>query len=262
VNASHLTPVEEASTVTRLTSLIAPESVRGRADEIVQRISEAIHLGLLNEGDRLPSEIDLAAQFGVAAMTIRESLAALRDAGLVETRRGRTGGSFIQRPRGATVDQVRRKLSAMTISELRDLTDEHQAIAGQAARLAAERGSPANVRRLFALTEQLGAAATQVDRVRADCRFHVEIAVASQSIRLTRREVELQAELSELLWLPSAGESEVAVATDAHHAIAAAVLAEDAPEARRLAEEHVTANLRRLSQLRLSLADPDGSMEA
>lgn len=48
----------------------------------------------------------------------------------------------------------------MSASDLRDLFDEHTAIAGQAARLAAERAAPYTVRRLFALTDQLDAATT------------------------------------------------------------------------------------------------------
>ena len=78
----------------------------------------------------------------------------------------------------------------MTVSELRDLVDEHVAIAGQAARLAAERASAVNVRRLFASHRAAAARATTLgDRIRADSRFHIELAIASQSERLTRREV-------------------------------------------------------------------------
>ncbi len=242
-------------TTARLASLIAPETVRGRADEIAQRIGEAIQLGLLNDGDRLPSEVDLAAQFGVAAMTIRDALATLRDEDLLETRRGRSGGSFVRRPQELPTAALRSRLQTMTISDLRDLSDEHEAIAAQSARLAAERAASANVRRLFALTEQLGAATTQAARVRADCRFHIELAVAAQSLRLTRDEVSLQAEISGILWLPPTTDSHLATMIDSHHAIAAAVLAEDADHAERLARAHVATDLRRLTELRLKLDD-------
>ncbi|MFB9764712.1 FadR/GntR family transcriptional regulator [Nocardioides kongjuensis] len=238
-----------------LTPLISPSAVGGRADEVVQRISEAIHLGLLGDGERLPSEVELAAQFGVAPMTMRDALAALRAEGLVETKRGRSGGSFVRRPSSPPVGPVRQRLVAMTISGLRDLVDEHQGVAGQAARLAAERASASNARRLFALTEQLGSAMTPGDRVRADCRFHIEVAVASQSSRLTRREVGLQAEVSGMLWLlPEAG-VDVTAHVEEHHAIAAAVLAEDGAEARRLAEQHVAGVLRLLTAAHLRLID-------
>jgi GntR family transcriptional repressor for pyruvate dehydrogenase complex len=238
-----------------LTPLLSPAAEGGRADEVVQRISEAIHLGLLADGEKLPAEVELAAQFGVAPMTMREALAALRADGLVETRRGRHGGSFVQRPQSPPVGPLRQRLSTMTISGLRDLVDEHQAVAGQTARLAAERAAAANVRRLFMLTDQLGSATNLGDRIRADCRFHIELAVASQSARLTRREVRLQAEVSGMLWLPPESEADVAATVEEHHAIAAAVVAEEGDEARRLAEAHVSGNLRRLTDHHLRLLE-------
>lgn len=244
--------------VSALSPLIGPVTSTTRADELVQRIVEAIHLGLLNDGDQLPVEVELARQFGVAPMTARDALAELRRRGLVQTRRGRRGGSFVTRPDGPPVDYLRDRLTQLTVSELRDLADEHVAIAGQAARLAAERSSAVNVRRLFGLTEQLGRATTLGDRIRADCRFHIELAIASHSERLTRREVAMQAEVSGLLWLPVGPPVDVNRMVAEHHAIAAAVVSEDADKARRLAEEHVDGSLRRLVTLHLLLSDQDG----
>lgn len=237
-----------------LSPLVASEASVGRADEIVQRITEAIHLGLLDDGERLPVEIDLAAQFGVAPMTVREALATLREQQLVETRRGRSGGSFIRRPASPPVDQLIQRLSRMSASDVRDLFDEHTAIAGQAARLAAERAAPYAVRRLFALTDQLGAAGTLGDRIRADSRFHIQVAVASQSARLARREATLQAEVAGLIWLPAEPEVDVARYVQEMHAIATAIAAENPDDARRLAEQHVMGQLARLTQVNLDLS--------
>lgn len=236
-----------------LDPLLAPAMVGGRADEVVQRISEAIHLGLFDDGERLPVEVDLAAQFGVAPMTVREALASLREQDLVETRRGRSGGSFVRRPAAPPVEPLRQRLVSMSSSALRDLVDEHQSVTGQSARLAAQRASSVNVRRLFGLTEQLRTATSGGDRIRADCRFHIELAVAAQSSRLTRREVGLQAEISGLLWLPIGPPVDLDAIVEEHHAIASAVVAEDAEGARRLAEDHVAASLRRLTALHLEL---------
>ncbi|KWX20568.1 MULTISPECIES: FadR/GntR family transcriptional regulator [Mycolicibacterium] len=242
-----------------LSPLVAPEAPVGRADEIVQRITEAIHLGLLDDGERLPVEVDLAAQFGVAPMTVREALATLREQELVETRRGRSGGSFVRRPAGPPVDQLAARLSAMSASDLRDLFDEHTAIAGQAARLAAERAAPYVVRRLFAFTDQLDSATTLGDRIRADSRFHIEVAVASQSARLARREANLQAEVAGLIWLPIGPPIDVGAYVEELHAIAAAVAAENPLEARRLAEDHVMGQLPRLTSVHLDLTTQESA---
>jgi GntR family transcriptional repressor for pyruvate dehydrogenase complex len=244
-------------------SLISPLAAAGRAEEVVQRVSQAIQLGLFVDGEQLPPETEFAAQLGVSAMTLREALATLRQQGLVETRRGRTGGTFVRRPASPPVAVLRERLRGMTASSLRDLIDEQFAVSGAAAKLAAARASEADVRRLYALVRELSAASSLGSRIRADSRFHIEVAQASKSERLTRLEVGLQAQLGEMLWLPSepAGTTAVTggaelpdhVAESAEHAaIADAIAAEDGDMARMLAERHVERHLRRLTALRLA----------
>jgi DNA-binding FadR family transcriptional regulator len=246
-------------------SLISPLASAGRAEEVVQRVSQAIQLGLFVDGEQLPPEAEFAAQLGVSAMTLREALATLRQQGLVETRRGRTGGTFVRRPASPPVAVLRERLRGMTTSSLRDLVDEQFAVSGAAARLAAARASGADLRRLYTLVRQLSVAPSLGSRIRADSRFHIEIAQASQSERLTRLEVGLQTQLGELLWLPPepAGATAVPGPTDPldhlavsaeHAAIADAISAEDGDRARMLAEGHVARNLRRLTALRLAMA--------
>ncbi len=53
----------------------------------------------LEAGDRLPSEVDIAAALGVSRMTLRQGLGAVESKGLLERRRGRFGGNFVARPR-------------------------------------------------------------------------------------------------------------------------------------------------------------------
>src|SRR5258707_14705302 len=68
----------------------------GNAFEItVARLAQAIKLGLVAEGERLPSERDLAERLQVSRVTLREAIRALREAGYLESRRGRTGGTFV-----------------------------------------------------------------------------------------------------------------------------------------------------------------------
>ena len=252
-------------------ALISPLAAAGRAEEVVQRVSQAIQLGLFVDGEQLPPETEFAAQLGVSAMTLREALATLRQQGLVETRRGRTGGTFVRRPAFPPVAGLRERLRGMSTSSLRDLIDEQFAVSGAAAKLAAARASGADVRRLYTLVRQLSGASSLGSRIRADSRFHIEVAQASQSERLTRLEVGLQTQLAELLWLPPepapattvTQATEVTVATEVldhvavaaeHAAIADAIAAEEGDTARMLAERHVQGNLGRLTALRLALA--------
>jgi len=246
-------------------SLISPLAAAGRADEVVHKVSQAIQLGLFLDGEQLPPETEFAAQLGVSAMTLREALATLRQQGLVETRRGRTGGTFVRRPAAPPLGILRERLRGMTTSALRDLIDEQFAVSGAAAKLAADRASGGSVRRLHVYVHQLSRATSLGSQIRADSRFHIEVAIASHSERLTRLEVGLQTQLADLLWLPpeatddagfpgSAGLLDPVAAAAEHAAIADAIGAENSELARVLAERHVEANLRRLTALRLSMA--------
>lgn len=235
-------------------SLISPLNAGGRVEEVVERISRAIMLGLVVDGEQLPTEVNFAHQLGVSPMTLREALAILRQQGLVETRRGRNGGTFVRRPANPPLDALEERLRSTTVSELRDFTDEQFAVCGAAALLAAERASGANVRRMLHLVEQLAAAEGVGDRIKADSRFHLEIAMASQSERLTRLEVALQAELTPMLWLPLEAQTSTDDVVAEHHAIATAIAEEDGERARALAERHVQRNLRRLIELHLIVA--------
>ncbi|GAA3541141.1 GntR family transcriptional regulator [Nocardioides daeguensis] len=236
--------------------LIAPLGATGRADEVAVRISEAIQLGLLTDGERLPPEAEFAQQFGVSPVTLREAIATLRERGLIETRRGRTGGSFVRRAAEPDEKPDVARLRGMSATALRDLADEHLAIATTAATLAAERASEASVKRILQFAQQLEQATSRGDRMKADSRFHIEVAIATRSERLTRREVALQAETIGLLWTSHLPESDVVAQHEEHLAIATAISKEDGEVAGELAHKHVTNNLKRLTAAYLSLTRP------
>src|SRR3954454_14502521 len=75
----------------------------GNAFEItVARLAQAIRLGLVAPGDRLPPERDLAERLRVSRVTLRQAIGALREAGYLESRRGRAGGTFVVYQGGLT----------------------------------------------------------------------------------------------------------------------------------------------------------------
>jgi GntR family transcriptional repressor for pyruvate dehydrogenase complex len=237
----------------RARTLFAPLEAGGRAETVARRLVQAITLGLLLDGERLPAESQLARQFGVSPVTLREALAMLRDMGLVETRRGRQGGSFVRAPASAQEAQVEAMLRLLSVHELRDIGDHRAAVAGAAARLAAQRAQDGDVATLREHTGRLHAAQSRTERRRADARIHIEIAAAAQSPRLTQEEMSLWSEVGDLVWLPVADGQTAAIA-DEHDAIVAAIAHHDAGQARALTEQHVLAETARLVDLRLQLA--------
>lgn len=64
-------------------------------DLIISQIRDAVLSGRLKPGDRLASEKELVAQFDVSKATLREALRALEVMGLVESRKGASGGVYI-----------------------------------------------------------------------------------------------------------------------------------------------------------------------
>ncbi|MFZ7127677.1 MAG: FadR/GntR family transcriptional regulator [Desulfobacterales bacterium] len=73
--------------------LIKPRSL---CDDVIREIKKAILSGIYPVGAPLPSETDLAGQFGVSRPVVREALRSLQSRGYVEIRRGTKGGAFVR----------------------------------------------------------------------------------------------------------------------------------------------------------------------
>jgi GntR family transcriptional regulator, transcriptional repressor for pyruvate dehydrogenase complex len=235
-----------------------PEGL-GRADQVSYQIETAILMGILTEGDRLPTESVLAAELGISPITLRQSLAALRTKGLIETSRGRSGGSVIRRQIDLTDTQLRHKLRETSTEALRDLGDLGAAIASMSARLAASRADPQNVEHLDDLAKRHSESGDERERRRMDSRFHVAVSIASQSSRLTSAALQLEAELMTLWWAhPAEAGSDGMLAKD-HAAIVDAIRARDADAAATAAERHSRTETEYLIEQHLRLTmTPEG----
>jgi DNA-binding FadR family transcriptional regulator len=236
-------------------TILGTGQTSGRAEQVAQRLGEAIRLGLILDGERLPSEVQLSEQLGIATVTLREALAALREQGLIVTRRGRGGGTFARSPQVELPDSPPLRLLDFSTHDIRELGDHRSAISGMAAQLAAQRALPEEIANLYRQVERLRAAATASHRRRADTQFTIEVAAAAQSSRLAREELALRAEVGDLLWLErSDADHEVSARSRAE--LVDAIRRSDPQRSRELAERHVAADTRRLLAARLELGDP------
>ncbi len=73
------------------------ETSRALSVQIAESIRDAIVAGTLIVDERLPSEAELAAKFGVSRPTVREALKRLAAQNLIRTQRGASGGAFVNR---------------------------------------------------------------------------------------------------------------------------------------------------------------------
>ena len=230
-------------------AVFAPLLPGGRVEAVVQRLTDSIALGMLHDGEQLPAQQNLAADLGVSLVTLREALFQLQERGVVGTRRGHRGGSFVRLDPEASALAAHERLYHMSSHELVDLADMQRAVSGQASRLAAERSTPDFVTRLGAHIDHLERASTHVEQMRIDGRFLIEVAAASQSVRLTTAEMRLQAETNTLRWLTGDGQSPGIVAGDVitnHRRLIAAIETADGVQAQSISEARVDADLQRL----------------
>jgi GntR family transcriptional regulator, transcriptional repressor for pyruvate dehydrogenase complex len=119
-----------------------------RFEEIAAHIETMIASGSLSFGDRLPSERRLAAQLKVSRSSIREAIRILDQKGLVEIRRGRTGGVYIRPPSPQSLNSGMALLLRFDRLTLDQISDFRVAIEGHVTAQAARTAQPADIRQL------------------------------------------------------------------------------------------------------------------
>jgi GntR family transcriptional repressor for pyruvate dehydrogenase complex len=219
-------------------SVFAPVPVRNAFEVTIERLAQSIRLGVLKGGDRLPPERELADTLGVSRVTLREAIKALRDAELVESRRGRGGGTFVVAPtntRPIARDQADRPSAAA----VNDTLDLRRIVEPGAAALAATRTlSAADRSTLHRCLSEACASAPESRRL-ADSRLHMAIAAAGESAAVAAVVADVQMRLTEMLRAIPVIPANIAHSDRQHAAIIAAILAGQPERARAEMEEHV-----------------------
>jgi DNA-binding FadR family transcriptional regulator len=221
-------------------AVFAPLAGPGRSEQVEQRMREAIVLGLVGHGERLPRETELARQFGVAVSTVREALDALRGQGLVRTTRGRDGGSFITSSAEGQRELLAARLSRFSRAQLHDLALQLGAISGSVAATAAARATSSDLDSLRSITESIDFG-DEVSARRGEALFRVEVAAAAQSPRLVAEELRLQAEFGPLLWFGMREQALRDTVRDAQLALVDALARRDGARARAIVDEQLSA---------------------
>jgi len=207
-------------------------------EETVERLLQAVRLGIVAPGERLPPERDLAARLGVSRVTLREAIRALADAGLVESRRGRTGGTFVLTDRAAGSVPVGPPPDP---EDLRDALRLRRVLEVGAVELAAERDLAGAERAELTHRLEVATGTTLTEHRAADSRLHLALAEVAGSASLVTAVAEVRmrvnAHLDRIPFLPPNLENSHAQ----HRAVVAAVLAGDAGAARAAMHEHLEA---------------------
>lgn len=205
----------------------------------VEQLATAIRLGVYPRGTTLPAERDLAELLAVSRATLREAMAALRQAGLVETTRGRGGGTVVTLKPGTPSARAAARISDGRRRDWLDALDYRRIVEPGAAELAASRPLD-DVRRQQ--LEQAHAEVADADKPaahrQADSRFHLTIAALTGSTRTVEAVTSVQATLHEmLLAIPVMG-TNIAHSDRQHARLVAEILAGRPERARKVMQEH------------------------
>ncbi|MET9376963.1 FCD domain-containing protein [Streptomyces sp. NPDC002992] len=220
----------------RLTPVLRPVRAGNGFEEALEQILQVVRLGLVPGGERLPAERELADRMGISRVTLREVLKVLQEQGLVESRRGRYGGTFVlHRPQTADEDELRRRIATIDVE---DTLRFREVLEVGAAGLCAAHGLTEEG------AERLRAALTAThdaplaDYRRQDTLLHLTLAELSGSPSLTARYAAVRATVNDLLDCIPLLVRNLEHSQHQHTALVEAVLDGDADAAREVMREH------------------------
>ncbi|HEY6277859.1 MAG TPA: FCD domain-containing protein [Streptosporangiaceae bacterium] len=226
------------ATGTELGALLGPVRAGNAFEETVERLLTVIKMGVVAPGERFPAERELAGLLGISRITLREAIRALQQAGYVESRRGRFGGTFVSSPMPAPDPAAVRRIAQEDPGRLADAFTFRLAVETGAAQLLAlspgDRGRDVLLARLAAVNK-----AGLADYRRLDTLFHLAIAELTGSSLLAAACADARMRLNDLLNAIPVLRHNIAHTADQHTAIVDAILAGDAERARIAVTEHL-----------------------
>lgn len=221
--------------------MFKPVRIARASDEVVQQVKALIFEGRLAPGDQLPSEKELAEQFGLSRVTVRDALRVLESQGLIAVKVGARGGAFVAPPSTQPVSDSLATMLRLQRATLGELIEARLVVETRVAALAAKRATPADI----AAMEQAVASA-RAGRTAGDpyfmphsVAFHLALAEASKNQVLLSTVSSFRTLFHEALaaLLPADDMAGRAIAD--HQRILEAIKARDGTRAQQLMHEHL-----------------------
>src|ERR671939_458481 len=143
-----------SSDAERTPSPFTPVTVGRASAAIAEQIRNAILEGRVRSGERLSPERELAEQFGVSRVTVRDALRILEAMGLIEVRVGARGGAFVTAPTGSVVGQTMSDMMLMSALTAEDIVEARLILELGTVTLACARATDEDLARVRALCER------------------------------------------------------------------------------------------------------------
>jgi len=175
---------------------------RSLPQEVTHQILMRIASGDYAQGDSLPNEHEMAAQFGVSRIVIREATRLLSSKRVIDVRQGR--GTFVtdQETWNHMDPQILvALLKTGRLGELaKDIVEMRKILEGEAAALAAQRAEQGNIKVLRDLLSAMSSVSNTdtVSYIQLEHKFHIEIWRAAHN-RLLLQTLESLSEIFRLV---------------------------------------------------------------
>lgn len=216
-------------------ALFRPVRSGNAFEDTVARLLQTIRLGIVAPGEALPPERDLASRFSVSRDTVREAIRELSDAGYLQSRRGRYGGTFVS----DTLPTVAANTEPLERDEIEDVLGLREILELGAARAAAARSLSAAERDALWTSLQETAAASVDDYRRLDSRLHLTIGELVGTPSLVPLLADNRTRVNELLTRIPLLTRNIEHSNLQHEEIVVAILTGDAERAAGAMREHL-----------------------
>lgn len=210
-------------------------------DFVVEQIRRQIALGVIAPGSALPTERELMKIFGVGRVTVQLAIGQLEAEHIIETRRGRSGGSFVK-----SIENDSSALDLRVIELRRDAervlqaVDYRRLLEPEATAFVAKRIRRVQVNELETIHERTAQADDDAEFMRWDTAFHLAIAQATGNQFIIDGLERVRLELNPALQLLPDTRVWHEISIEEHRAILDALAAKDSDEAREQMTRHIS----------------------
>jgi GntR family transcriptional regulator, transcriptional repressor for pyruvate dehydrogenase complex len=234
------TKVERMADPARDGALFAPVAVARASSAIADQIRNAILTGRVKAGERLSPERELAEQFGVSRVTVRDALRSIEAMGLIEVKVGARGGAFVTAPTGSKVAQSMSDMMVMSATTPEDIVEARLIVELGTVTLACARATVEDLAQLRELCERgrdALAAGTYTRELSWD--FHARLASAAHNGAVGGLTQSFRSTLSMHPLRVREGPRAHTLTVDEHLKIVEALEQHDGDAARRLMADHL-----------------------
>jgi GntR family transcriptional repressor for pyruvate dehydrogenase complex len=166
---------------------LSPVSSGRASQQIVDQIVALLRSGRLVPHDRLPSERQLAEDFGVSRVTVRDALRILEAQGLMSVKVGASGGAFVTAPSSEVIGERLNDLLTLSPIDPDQVAEARLVMELGILDLVLARATEEDIEALRAVCERAeqSLAGGEYDRTTAE-QFHARLAEAAHNVAVAR----------------------------------------------------------------------------